>query len=129
MGYFWTILVLLVLLGLAWRYLGAYMVGVFEGRITFLAWAERPVYRLLGTSPDREQSWKRYAGSVVVFSGLSIGLTYLILRLQGSLPWNPQPFGAVGSPLAWNTATSFVTNTNWQNYGGEETMSYLSQMC
>ena len=129
MGYFWTILVLLVLLGLAWRYLGAYMVGVFEGRITFLAWAERPVYRLLGTSPDREQSWKRYAGSVVVFSGLSIGLTYLILRLQGSLPLNPQHFGAVGPALSWNTATSFVTNTNWQNYGGETTMSYLSQMC
>ena len=129
MGYFWTIVVLLVLLSLAWRYLGAYMVGVFEGRITFLAWAERPIYRLLGTSPDREQSWKRYAGSVVVFSGLSIGITYLILRLQGSLPLNPQHFGAVGSPLAWNTATSFVTNTNWQNYGGETTMSYLSQMC
>jgi K+-transporting ATPase ATPase A chain len=129
MGYFWTILVLLVLLGLAWRYLGAYMVGVFEGRITFLAWAERPVYCLLGTSPDREQSWKRYAGSVVVFSGLSIGLTYLILRLQGSLPLNPQHFGAVGPALSWNTATSFVTNTNWQNYGGETTMSYLSQMC
>jgi potassium-transporting ATPase potassium-binding subunit len=129
MGFFWTIVVLLVLLALAWRYLGAYMVGVFEGRISFLGFIERPIYRMLGTSPDKEQSWKRYAGSVVVFSGLSIGITYLILRLQGSLPWNPQHFGGVPQALSWNTSVSFVTNTNWQNYGGEETMSYLSQMC
>ena len=129
MGYFWTILTLVVALGLSWRYLGGYMVGVFEGRITFLSFVERPIYRLLGTSPDREQSWKRYAGSVVVFSGLSIAITYAILRLQGSLPLNPQHFGAVPQGLSWNTATSFVTNTNWQNYGGETTMSYLSQMC
>ena len=105
------------------------MVGVFEGRIHFLSFIERPIYRLLGTSPDREQSWKRYAGSLVVFSGLSIAITYAILRLQGSLPLNPQHFGAVPPALSWNTAASFVTNTNWQNYGGEETMSYLSQMC
>src|ERR1700757_2884030 len=129
MGYFWTIVVLLLLLGLAWQYLGAYMVAVFEGRIHFLSFIERPIYRLLGTSPDREQSWKRYAGSVVVFSGLLIAITYAILRLQGSLPLNPQHFGAVPQGLSWNTATSFVTNTNWQNYGGETTMSYLSQMC
>ncbi|HEY1650629.1 MAG TPA: potassium-transporting ATPase subunit KdpA [Acidimicrobiales bacterium] len=129
MGYFWTILTLAVALGLSWRYLGAYMVGVFEGRITFLSFIERPIYRLLGTSPDREQSWKRYAGSLVIFSGLSIAITYAILRLQGSLPLNPQHFGAVPQGLSWNTASSFVTNTNWQNYGGEETMSYLSQMC
>jgi K+-transporting ATPase ATPase A chain len=105
------------------------MVGVFEGRIRFLSFIERPIYRLLGTSPDREQSWKRYAGSVVIFSGLSFALTYAILRLQGSLPLNPQHFGAVGQGLSWNTASSFLTNTNWQNYGGEETLSYLSQMC
>ena len=129
MGYFWTIVVLVILLGLAWRFLGAYMVAVFEGRVRFLRFIERPIYALLGTSPEKEQAWKRYAGSVVVFSGLSIGITYAIFRFQGSLPWNPQHFGAVGSPLAWNTATSFVTNTNWQNYGGETTLSYLSQMC
>jgi K+-transporting ATPase ATPase A chain len=129
MGYFWTILTLAVALGFSWRYLGAYMVGVFEGRITFLSFLERPIYRLLGTSPDREQSWKRYAGSVVVFSGLSFAITYAILRLQGSLPLNPQHFGAVGQGLSWNTAASFLTNTNWQNYGGETTLSYLSQMC
>jgi K+-transporting ATPase ATPase A chain len=129
MGFFWTIVVLLALLALAWRYLGAYMVAVFEGRVTFLGFIERPIYALLGTSPEREQTWKRYAGSVVVFSALSIGITYAILRLQGSLPLNPQRFGAVGPALSWNTAASFVTNTNWQNYGGETTLSYLSQMC
>ena len=128
MGFFWTIVVLVVLLALSWRYLGSYMVAVFEGRVHFLGFVERPIYRLLGTEPEKEQTWRRYAGSVVVFSGLSIGITYLILRVQGSLPLNPQHFGAVGPALSWNTATSFVTNTNWQNYGGEETMSYLSQM-
>src|ERR1700722_7862027 len=129
MGYFWTIVTLVVALGLSWRYLGSYKVGVFEGRITFLSFIERPIYRLLGTSPDREQSWKRYAGSLVIFSGLSFAITYAILRFQGSLPLNPQHFGAGPPALSWNTAASFVTNTNWQNYGGEETMSYLSQMC
>jgi potassium-transporting ATPase potassium-binding subunit len=129
MGFFWVIVTLVVALGLTWRYLGGYMVGVFEGRIHFLSFVERPIYRLLGTSPDREQSWKRYAGSLVVFSALSLAITYAILRLQGSLPLNPQHFGAVPPALSWNTAASFVTNTNWQNYGGEETMSYLSQMC
>src|SRR5580700_9765746 len=128
MGFFWTLVVLAILLALAWRYLGAYMVAVFDGRVTFLRFIERPIYALLGTSPEKEQTWRRYAGSVVVFSGLSIVITYLILRVQGSLPLNPQHFGAVGPALSWNTAASFVTNTNWQNYGGEETMSYLSQM-
>ncbi len=128
MGFFWTIVVLLVALALCWRYLGSYMVAVYEGRVHYLGFIERPIYRLLGTSPEKEQTWKRYAGSLVVFSGLSIGLTYALLRLQGSLPLNPQHFGAVPPALSWNTATSFVTNTNWQNYGGEETMSYLSQM-
>src|ERR1700733_377124 len=129
MGFFWTIVVLLVLLALAWRYLGAYMVAVFEGRLHFLGFIERPIYRLLGTSPEKEQTWKRYAASVVIFSGLSFAITYAILRLQGSLPLNPQHFGAVGPALSWNTSASFLTNTNWQNYGGEETLSYLSQMC
>jgi K+-transporting ATPase ATPase A chain len=129
MGFFWTIVVLVILLALAWRYLGSYMVAVFEGRLTFLGFVERPIYALLGTSPEKEQTWKRYAGSVVVFSGLSFAITYAIFRLQGSLPLNPQHLGAVGPALSWNTAASFLTNTNWQNYGGEETMSYLSQMC
>src|ERR1700733_7477529 len=127
-GYFWTILTLVIALGLTWRYLGSYMAAVFDGRVHFLGWAERPVYRLLGTGPEHEQTWKRYAGSLVIFSAVSIAFTYLIIRIQGSLPLNPQHLGAVPPALSFNTATSFVTNTNWQNYGGEETMSYFSQI-
>src|ERR1700728_2061860 len=104
------------------------MAAVFDGRVHFLGWAERPVYRLLGTGPEHEQTWKRYAGSLVIFSAVSIAFTYLILRIQGSLPLNPQHVGAVGPALSFNTASSFVTNTNWQNYGGETTMSYFSQI-
>jgi K+-transporting ATPase ATPase A chain len=126
--FFWTIVTLVIALGLTWRYLGSYMAAVFEGRVHFLGWAERPVYRLLGTGPEQEQTWKRYAGSLVIFSAVSIAFTYLIIRIQGSLPLNPQHLGAVSPALSWNTATSFVTNTNWQNYGGETTMSYFSQM-
>src|ERR1039458_9160721 len=126
MGFFWTIVVLLIAMALIWRYLGSYMVAVFEGRVRYLGFIERPIYRLLGTSPEKEQTWKRYAGSVVVFSGLSLGITYAILRLQGSLPLNPQHLGAVPPALSWNTAASFLTNTNWQNYGGATTMSSLS---
>src|SRR5580693_8814560 len=128
MGFFWTIVTLGIALGIAWRYLGSYMAAVFDGRVHFLAWVERPVYRLLGTSPEQEQSWKRYAGSLVIFSAVSIAFTYLIIRIQGSLPLNPQHFGAVPPALSFNTAASFITNTNWQNYGGETTMSYFSQI-
>ncbi len=128
MGLTWTIITLVIALGLTWRYLGSYMAAVFEGRVHFLGWAERPVYRLLRTSPEQEQSWKRYAGSVIIFSAVSIAVTYVIIRIQGSLPLNPQHFGAVPQALSFNTASSFVTNTNWQNYGGETTMSYFSQM-
>ena len=128
MGFFWTIVALIVTLGLAWRYLGSYMAGVFEGRVTYLAWIERPFYRLLGTSPDREQSWKRYAGSTVIFSGVFLLVGYFLMRIQGSLPLNPQHFGGVTQALGFNTIVSFMTNTNWQNYGGETTMSYFSQI-
>jgi K+-transporting ATPase ATPase A chain len=128
MGFFLTILVLVVTLGLAWRYLGSYMAAVFEGRVHFFGFIERPIYRMLGTSPEQEQTWKRYAGAMMIFSAVSIAFTYVILRIQGSLPLNPQHFGAVGPALSLNTATSFVTNTNWQNYGGETSMSYFSQI-
>jgi K+-transporting ATPase ATPase A chain len=128
MAFFWTIVVLVVLLGLSWRFLGSYMAAVFEGRVTFLSWAERPFYRLLRVSPENEQNWKRYAGSVVAFSAGSLGLGYLLLRIQGSLFLNPQHFGAVPPALSFNTIVSFVTNTNWQNYAGETTMSYFSQI-
>src|ERR1700722_5500929 len=102
------------------------MAAVFDGRVHFFGFVERPVYRLLGTNPEQEQTWKRYAGSLVIFSGVSILFTYAIIRLQGSLPLNPQHFGAVGPGLSFNTASSFLTNTNWQNSGGETTMSCFS---
>ena len=86
MQFFWTIVALVVVLGLCWRYLGSYMAAVFEGRVHWLGFIERPVYWGLGTSPEQEQSWKRYAGSLVIFSAVSILLTYLIIRIQGSLP-------------------------------------------
>jgi K+-transporting ATPase ATPase A chain len=127
-GFALTIVALVVTLALAWRYLGAYMVAVYEHRVHFLGWIERPVYRVLGVDPEAEQSWQRYAGALVVFSGVAILFTYVLQRVQGSLPWNPQHFGAVAPALSWNTAVSFVTNTNWQNYAGESTMSYFTQM-
>jgi K+-transporting ATPase ATPase A chain len=128
MGYFWTIVALVVVLAIAWRYLGSYMEAVFAGRVRFLAWAERPVYWALGVDPNAEQTWPRYAGALIVFSGVAILFTYVIQRAQGSLPFNPQHLGAVTPALSWNTAVSFVTNTNWQNYAGETTMSYFTQM-
>jgi K+-transporting ATPase ATPase A chain len=128
MGLFFTLLALVVTLGLTWRYLGSYMEAVFDGRVHWLAWLERPLYRLLGTSPHQEQTWKRYAGALVVFTFVSLVFTYVILRIQGHLPLNPQHQGDVGQALGFNTSVSFVTNTNWQNYGGETTMSYFSQI-
>ncbi|MGA7834358.1 MAG: potassium-transporting ATPase subunit KdpA [Acidimicrobiales bacterium] len=128
MGFVLTIVVLLVVLGFAWRYLGSYMEAVFNGRVHWLGFIERPIYRMLGTSPEQEQTWKRYAGAMVIFSGVSIIFTYVIIRIQGSLPLNPQHLGQVEPALSFNTGVSFVTNTNWQNYGGETTMSYFSQI-
>ena len=124
----WTVVALIVVLAIAWRFLGSYMVSVYEGRTRWLAFAERPVYRLIGIDPAAEQPWPRYAASMIVFSGVAIGASYLIFRLQGHLPFNPQHLPGVTPALAWNTAVSFVTNTNWQAYSGETTMSYLSQM-
>jgi len=128
MSFAFTIVALVVVLAIAWRFLGSYMAAVFEGRVKWLAFVERPLYRVIGVDAENEQSWQRYAGSVIIFSGLALLVTYGIFRLQGSLPFNPEHLGAVGPALAWNTAVSFVTNTNWQAYSGETTMSYLSQM-
>ena len=129
MGFFWTIVVLVVALAVAWRYLGAYMVAVYEGRVHFFGFLERPIYRALGTSPEKEQNWKRYGASVTIFTGVSLLVTYALLRIQGHIGlFNPQHLSAVPSPLAFNTDISFITNTNWQNYGGETTMSYFSQI-
>ena len=128
MGFFLTIVVMVVLLGLAWRFLGSYMAAVYEGRVAWLGFVERPFYRVLGVDPEGEQSWQRYGISLIAYSGVAILVVYLMIRVQGSLPLNPQHLGAVSPALSFNTAVSFVTNTNWQNYAGETTMSYLSQM-
>jgi K+-transporting ATPase ATPase A chain len=89
---------------------------------------ERLVYRVLRVRPDRGQTWMQYTLSMLMFSAVTTGLTYALLRLQDKLPLNPQGLAAVSPHLAFNTAVSFVTNTNWQSYGGEATMSYFSQM-
>ncbi len=128
MGLALTLLTLVVALAITWRLLGSYMAALFDGRLHFLSAIERPVYRLLGTDPSHEQSWKRYAGALVVFSAVSLAITYAVLRLQGHLPLNPQHLRGVAPVLSFNTAVSFVTNTNWQNYAGETTMSYFSQV-
>ena len=128
MGFAWTIVVLVVLLAISWRFLGSYMAAVFEGRVRWLSLVERPIYRVTGVDAKSEQSWKRYSSSVIIFSGFALLISYVIFRLQGVLPFNPQHLPGVAPALAWNTAVSFVTNTNWQAYSGETTMSYLSQM-
>ena len=112
--------------------LGAYMTRVFNGERTVLspvlAPVERWLYRAAGIDARQEQTWLGYAGAMVVFNLAGFVLLYAILRLQAVLPLNPADQGAVAPDLAFNTATSFVTNTNWQSYGGETTLSYLSQM-
>src|SRR5690349_16320625 len=89
---------------------------------------ERVTYRLMGVDPGKEHNWKQYTLAMLLFSMVSCLFTYGILRLQHLLPLNPQGFGPISPDLAFNTATSFTTNTNWQSYTGEATMSYLSQM-
>jgi K+-transporting ATPase ATPase A chain len=112
--------------------LGAYMAAVFEGegRLSTRVFApvERVIYRVFFVDKTVEMNWKRYAINVVLFSTLSMFAVYVILRLQGHLPLNPQGFAGVKPDLAFNTAASFTSNTNWQSYAGESTMSYLSQM-
>ena len=128
MNFALTVVALVVLLAIAWRYLGAYMVSVYQGKTKWLRVIEKPIYSIIGVDPEAEQSWQRYSISLIAFSGVAILISYLIFRLQGSLPLNPQHLPGVTPALAWNTAVSFVTNTNWQSYAGETTMSYLSQM-
>jgi potassium-transporting ATPase potassium-binding subunit len=110
--------------------LGAYLYRVFEGddQPRLLRPFERLLYTLSGVDPKKEQSWKEYTVALLLFSALGVLVTFLLLRLQGLLPLNPQGFAGVESALAFNTAASFTTNTNWQAYAGETTMSYLSQM-
>jgi potassium-transporting ATPase potassium-binding subunit len=108
--------------------LGLYLVAVYEGRLRWLAPVERLLYRLAGVNPGEDQHWTRYAGAMLLFSAASMLVTYLALRLQHLLPLNPQGFPAVPDRQAFETAASFTTNTNWQSYSGESTMSYFSQM-
>ena len=112
--------------------LGRYMARVFEGERTFLSPVLRPVeallYRVSGVDETREQHWITYTVAMLLFNAAGFALLYALLRLQHLLPLNPADMSAVPADLAFNTAVSFTTNTNWQNYGGESTMSYLSQM-
>ena len=132
--------VLVVLLCLTAPPLGRYMAAVYgdtgdddeEAKKApgdrFFSVVERPIYRLCRIDPAREQRWTVYAYSVLAFSVISLLLLYVQLRVQSSLPFNPTDMPAVGEHLSFNTAVSFATNTNWQSYGGEATMSHLSQM-
>src|SRR5262245_51602673 len=112
--------------------LGWYMARVYQGQSCgldhALGWLERLVYRLAGVDPQHSMTWKAYAVAVLVFNGIGLVMLYALLRLQHLLPLNPQDFPANTPDSAFNTAVSFATNTNWQGYGGETTMSYLSQM-
>ena len=121
-----AILVLLV------KPLGAFMASVYEGRRTFLTPLLRPVeraiYRLAGVAEEQEVDWKRYTLGVLLVNFVGFVVVYLLQRLQGVLPLNPQGMAAVSPDSSFNTAISFATNTNWQGYGGESTMSYLTQM-
>ncbi|MCJ2874683.1 potassium-transporting ATPase subunit KdpA [Rhizobium pusense] len=112
--------------------LGFYMARVFNGERTLLSPVlvpvERGLYALAGTSDREEQHWTTYAVSMLLFNLLGFALLYVLMRFQAVLPYNPQGMAAVGPELSFNTAVSFVTNTNWQNYGGESTLSYLTQM-
>src|SRR5579862_6202379 len=114
--------------------LGAFMARVFEGQRTFLhpvlRWLEVLTYKVIGVKEEVEQRWTQYTAALISFSIFGFLLTYAIQRLQGFLPFNPQHFGTgnVSPDLAFNTSTSFITNTNWQSYSGESTLSYFVQM-
>ena len=131
--YSWIQLVFyfVILLALA-KPLGSFMAKVYQGEHTFLDHVlipvEKLIYRIAGIDPKEDMNWKTYAIAVMVFNVFGLIVVYLLQRLQGVLPLNPQGLGAVTPDSSWNTAISFATNTNWQGYGGEVTMSYLSQM-
>jgi K+-transporting ATPase ATPase A chain len=122
---------LIVLLALA-KPLGAFMARVYEGRPcgldAALGWLERLIYRAAGVRPGAEMGWNTYAVAMLVFNAMGMLFVYALQRLQGILPLNPQGFAAVSADSSFNTAASFATNTNWQGYAGESTLSYLTQM-
>jgi K+-transporting ATPase ATPase A chain len=126
------LVVYLVVLVTLVKPLGAYMARVYENRPCglhrTLGWLERLIYRLSGVDPRQEMAWKTYALAMLVFNLAGLLLLYGLQRVQALLPLNPESLGAVSPDSAFNTAVSFATNTNWQGYGGETTMSYLTQM-
>jgi len=130
-GWFQIGLFFLLLLAIT-KPMGVYMARVFSGQKTFMDPVLRPVerllYRMTGVDETHEMRWTEYAIAMLLLSGVSMILLYAIQRLQYLLPWNPQHFAAVAPDLAFNTAASFTTNTNWQAYSGESTMSYFTQM-
>ena len=130
-GWFQIFLFLAVLL-LITKPVGVYLTRVFQGDRTFLDFLlrriEKLIYRTSGVDETKEMGWKEYGVAMLLFSAASLVLLYLFERLQLWLPWNPQKLANVAPDLAWNTAVSFTTNTNWQSYSGESTMSYLTQM-
>ena len=130
-GIFQLVFYVVVLLALV-KPLGAYMARVYEGRRLLLGrvlgGVERLIYRAAGVWPNAEMGWKAYAGAMLAFNLLGLLAVYVLQRVQGGLPLNPQGMGAVSPDSSFNTAVSFATNTNWQGYGGESTMSYLTQM-
>jgi K+-transporting ATPase ATPase A chain len=126
-GYFQLAFYVAVLLALA-RPLGTYMAAVYEGRLRFLAPVERLLYALTRVDASQDMGWREYALAYVWFNVVGLIAVYLLQRFQAMLPLNPAGLGAVGPDLAFNTAVSFATNTNWQSYGGETTLSYLTQM-
>ena len=127
---FGAAITLVAVLVAAW-FLGGYMVRVFTGERVFMTPVVRPVervfYRLMDVREDQEQSWIFYLVAMMLVQVISFLLTYFVLRFQNYLPLNPQNFPGVPPALAFNTAVSFTTNTNWQNYTGESTMSYFSR--
>ncbi|HKU96789.1 MAG TPA: potassium-transporting ATPase subunit KdpA [Vineibacter sp.] len=130
-GWIQILIFMAIIVALA-RPIGGYLDRVLEGERTFLSPLLRPLergfYRLAGVNPSENQTWWSYGGGMLLFHLFGYALLYGLQRLQGLLPFNPQGMGAVAPDLAANTAMSFATNTNWQNYGGESTMSYLTQM-
>src|ERR1700758_3464349 len=125
--------IFLTALALVTKPMGLYLLRVLDanGRTWLdpvLRPLERGTYRVMGVDHNKEHNWKQYTLAMLLFSLVGCLFTYAILRLQYFLPLNPQKLAGVSADLSFNTAVSFTTNTNWQNYGGESTMSYLSQM-
>src|SRR5580765_1696161 len=127
------IVVFLALIFAVTKPMGIFMSRVFSRERTFMDPVLRPIerllYRVTGVNEEHEMRWTEYAVAMLLFSAISMLVLYLIQRIQGMLPWNPQHLaGVTPEHLAFNTAASFTTNTNWQAYSGETTMSYFTQM-